>query len=551
LKEGLNMPDSKHTDTHVPLKGSRRYRRSGSQDLGPADDHERCELTVKVRRKANLPELLPGKIISRTELENRCGADPKDFDTVEKVLTNFGLTILSKHAASRSMRVAGPVDVMERAFAVQLFQMKHGEHSYRGRVDEIHIPRELDGIVTRVFGLDTRPMIKHRRPFQLQLPQALPPALRLKAHEALPPPNQRSWYLPQELAKAYNFPTCDGAGQTIAILEFGGRYLLHDLRRFMQLAGLPSSVPEVKVTNVQALSPQEENDPVAIGETMLDIEIVAGVCPKATISVYFSRWTEQGWIDNLDAALHESTVPTVLSISYGLAEGEEIWTQQAIDEVNDTLHELALAGITVCVASGDDGSDAQVDDGLAHVNFPASSPYVLAVGGTTLMRSTGKERVWFEGNGIYRDGGGSSGGGVSEMNPRPSWQNVEITSVNPRAFRGRIVPDVAANAANCTGYFVVAQDTPRVAGGTSAATPLWAALIARLCQSGKQVGFLPPALYRSNANTNRKPLGEVACKDIKKGSNAAGNAAGYTAKAGYDAVTGWGSPDGTEMLNKL
>ena len=141
-----------------------------------------------------------------------------------------------------------------------------------------------------------------------------------------------------------------------------------------------------------------------------------------------------------------------------LPKGKSIWTQQAVDHVNDTLKELANAGMTVCVSTGDDGSDDQVADGQAHVSFPASSPYVLAVGGTALDRTTGDEIVWFEGDGVRRDQGGSTGGGVSEFNPKPSWQTVNIPSVDPSVKSGRIIPDVAADAAGSTGYFMVAQE---------------------------------------------------------------------------------------------
>ena len=306
------------------------------------------------------------------------------------------------------------------------------------------------------------------------------------------------------------------------------------------------------VKHVLPLPPEQQNDPDSIGETMLDIEVIAGLCPKATIAVYFSRWSEKGWVDNLDAVLTDDDAGPILSVSYGLAEGQDIWTQQTIEHVNDTLKELANAGTTVCVSTGDDGSDDQVNDGQAHVSFPASSPYVLAVGGTALDRTTGDEIVWFEGDGVRRDQGGSTGGGVSEFNPKPSWQTVDIPSVDPSVTSGRIIPDVAADAAGSTGYFMVASGTPQVVGGTSAATPLWAGLLARIHQAGKKIGFLTPRLYGPTGSTSGKPLGTVACRDITSGSNKSGSsAAGYSAQAGYDACTGWGSPNGKALLDHL
>jgi kumamolisin len=532
------MTSNDSADTHVLLQGSRRYLRAGSQVLGRADPQEWVEVTVKVRRKADLPEPDPDHPISQAVLQQRYAADPADLDTVERVLTGFGLTTISKDAVAHAIKLAGPVSAMEQAFGTNLFRVKHADELYRGRTGNINIPRELDGIVTGVFGLDSRRMVRRRRPLALQ------------AAHTLPPPNQRPWFLPQELAQAYQFPSGDGTGQSVGVVEFGGKYIASDLQQFQQLANLPAGLNPT-VRNVHTLQPQDINDPDAIGEVMLDVQVLAGVCPMVGMTLYFSQWTEQGWVDVLDAIGSEQNPPAVVSISYALAEGDDIWTQQAIDQVNDSLKALANRGITVCVSSGDDGSDDQVGDGQAHVSFPPSSPYVLAVGGTSLVRATGDEIVWKEGDGVRRDRGGSTGGGVSVMNPRPSWQTVNIASVTPNAPAGRVVPDVAANAAGSTGYFMVAQGSPQVSGGTSAATPLWAGLLVRLIQSGKHIGFLPPRLYGPTANSGAQSLGAVGCRDITIGSNASGSAPGYQAGPGFDATTGWGSPKGQALLNAL
>ena len=127
----------------------------------------------------------------------------------------------------------------------------------------------------------------------------------------LPPPDQRPWFLPHELADAYDFPDGDGSGQKVGILEFGGKYIPQDLHAFLKFAGLGSATPEVLVKHALPLSSQQQNDPDSIGETMLDIEVVAGLCPKATISVYFSQWSERGWVENLDAVFSDSDAPPI------------------------------------------------------------------------------------------------------------------------------------------------------------------------------------------------------------------------------------------------
>jgi kumamolisin len=223
--------------------------------------------------------------------------------------------------------------------------------------------------------------------------------------------------------------------------------------------------------------------------------------------------------------------------------------------INDTLKEAAALGVPVCIAAGDDGSDDQVGDGAAHVDFPSTSPYVLCVGGTALTKKNGAgfaESTWFDGDGLRKDGGGSTGGGVSATIARPTWQKaITIASVNPQGPAGRCVPDVAANAAGSTGYFMVAQGQGQVSGGTSAAAPLWAALLARLMANGKKVGYFTPLLYQTNGKTAGKPLGAAALSDITAGGNATAAAGGYKAGAGFDAVTGWGSPNGANLMKML
>jgi kumamolisin len=537
------MSEAQSSGTHVELPGSKRVHRAGAEVLGRSDRHEWCEITIKLRRKAELPEPVAGQaVLTQAQVARDHGANTQDMNDVVASVQRYGLKVVSQDAASRSVKVAGPVEKMEQAFQVHLLRVKHGGHYYRGRVGPVYIPRELDHKVVGVFGLDTRPMARHSARRARQAPAAIPA------------PDARPWYLPQELAAAYGFPGNDGSGQTIGIIELGGQYIASDLELFGQLAGL-AKLPTVNVINAETVTAEMHDNADMIGEVMLDIEVAAAVCPGATLAVYFSNFTEQGWVDVIDAALNDAhNNPGVLSISYGLAEGtQDIWTPQAMSAVNDAMKEAAARGIPVCISAGDDGSDDQVGDGAAHVDFPSSSPYVLSVGGTTLPKN-GTETVWFEGDGLRKDQGGSTGGGVSSVYPPPDWQKqsgIAIASVNPQAPAGRCIPDVSANAAQKTGYFLVAQGQQNVAGGTSAATPLWAALIARVMASGKKVGFLTPLFYQANARTGGKTLGAAACNDITSGNNATAAAGGYAAGPGYDAATGWGSPQGQKFADLL
>src|SRR5262249_481045 len=155
----------------------------------------------------------------------------------------------------------------------------------------------------------------------------------------------------------------------------GGGYFASDLKQFCQLANI-AAPPQVTAVSTDG-TPTNAKDG-AEGEVMLDVEVVAGVCPKAHIVVYFANWSEQGWITIRDAATQEDTNnPGVLSISWGNAEDVDIWTDQAMDQIDQTLQDAAVLGITVCVAAGDDGSSDAITDGHAHVDFPSSSPHAL------------------------------------------------------------------------------------------------------------------------------------------------------------------------------
>jgi kumamolisin len=514
--------------------------------LGTAGVDEWIEITLKLRRKQPLPEpsARPGKVFTRAELEADYGASADDVEKVRTVLTGLGLTILSEDPGSSSMKAGGPADVVEQIFDIKLLHYAHDGENYRGRRGDLHVPAELEGIITGVFGLDTRRMVK-RRPRRKRA-RSLELARRRAA--------ARSWFFPAELATIYHFPDGDGSGQTVGILEFGGGYFEDDLATFCQNANI-QKIPEVRTVSVNN-SPTDQRDG-AEGEVMLDVEVVGGTCPAATIVVYFSTFDENGWISALDTAVHdEDNLLSVLSVSWGYAEDAQgAWSEGAIDAINDTLKAAALLGVTVCVAAGDDGSDDQVGDGHAHVDFPSSSPYVLAVGGTTLRKSsTGQvnEVAWKDGDGLRQDNGGSTGGGVSVHFPRPDWQTVTIPSVNPGAIDGRVVPDVAADASANTGYWTVVDGQGGPSGGTSASAPLWAALIARINASlgkGKPVGYLTPLLYQSG--TDAAVLGQSCCRDITSGNNITASIGGYTAGKGYDAVTGWGVPDGQKLLEAL
>jgi kumamolisin len=527
--------------THFTLPGTLRRVRRGAVHLAPADANEICDITVKVRRARPLPAPKGGSIVIPENDVRLYGACTEDLETVAKVLRDLELSVLSSDPGSCAVRVAGSVVTLQRAFRVEIGRSQVEDREFRSRVGRISVPRALKGIVTGVFGLDSRPMTRART----TRTTALAPSL-------IPPPDQRSWFLSPELAAMYKFPQNDGGGRTVRIIALEGRVFASDIDQFCRDVGIQTA-PDVLSYSPTAASEHPPADRSFATEATFDVEVIAGLCPGAAIALYFSDCSERGWIDALDMAVAACKPGDVISISNGLAEGTEYWTRQALRLLNDKLREAAARGIPVCVASGDDGSSDASDDGRAHVDFPASSPYVLAVGGTILKKpvESNAETIWFEGNGLRADGGGATGGGVSDVFARPEWQQeVNVASVNPDGFLGRCVPDVSAHAFG-TGYYAVVNGAPVLLGGTSGAAPLWAALLARLGASGVELSYITPILYQAVGKTDLTPVGAFVCNDIVGGSNATVPAEGYAAVEGYDAATGWGSPNGEKFVEFL
>jgi len=260
-------------------------------------------------------------------------------------------------------------------------------------------------------------------------------------------------------------------------------------------------------------------------------------------AVCFAPNTEQGFIDAITTATFDtSSNPTIISISWGAPE-DAGWTAAGLSGMDSAFATAAAFGITVLAASGDNGSNDNVYDGVAHCDFPASDPYVLACGGTTLQVNpdqTVAEIVW-DNPGF----GWATGGGISDRFGLPSWQagkGVPV-SVNNGVSVGRGVPDVAADA-DPHSYKVVVDGTWVVEGGTSAVAPLYAGLFALLNQSfGFPLGFITPFIY-SLYETN-------AFVDITLGTNQIYPAPGYSAGAGWDACSGLGRINGKNLLAEL
>ncbi len=514
----------------MQLRGSDRAPLAGARALGVPRPDELVEVTLLLRRRPDGPPLprvaddradAAGRtpFLTREQFADRHGASPEDRDRVRAFAERSGLTVVSEEVGPRLVHLAGPLRSVERAFGVRLQRWTYADGSYRGRTGPIELPEELADRVVGVFGLDNRRQARTH--------------FRRRGVDATAPPA----YSPPTVGAAYAFPTARGAaGQSIGVLELGGGYALSDLTQFFQALGLP--VPTVSAVAVDGATNAPTGDPDGPdGEVELDLEIAGALAPGANLVAYFAPNTDQGFLDGLSAAVHDTTYrPMVVSVSWGGPESS--WTAQAMEALNSVLEDAATMGITVTVAAGDDGATDGSSGGALEVDFPASSPYALACGGTRLTlsgTSITSETVWND----LAQGEGATGGGVSQQFGVPSYQAGASVPPSPAGQPGRGVPDVAGDADPATGFSVWIDGAASVIGGTSAVAPLWAALVALLNAAlGAPVGFLNPRLYTAGV--------AATFHDITVGNND-----GYEAGPGWDPCTGLGSPDGTRLLGAL
>jgi kumamolisin len=577
---------------HQRLEGS--YRRSvhNARLIGAADPEEVLSVIVRVRRRPDAPALpsheewaaIPPeqrKILSRQDLAEQYGAAQSDVDKIADFACNNGLTVLETSVARRTVAISGTVRQLSNAFKVELGRYETPKETYRGREGYIHLPADLAGIVEGVFGLDNR---------------------RMARSDSDGTDSGASTLTPPQVARLYNFPGSPSAGgQTIGILEFGGPakgsnpiattgYNQGDVQLFINSLGADLTTPKIISVSVDQAPnlPAGSADNLTLKnandiEVALDIQVAASVAQGANIVVYFAPATDSGWVDGVTSAVHDAVnSPSVLSISWGWPELEADsfmnaiipsawpfeWTQQTVRALNQTFQEAAMVGMTVFASSGDNGSNCEMNDGNAHVQYPASDPWVTACGGTRIENVSGNkfdEVAW-------NDETGATGGGISYLFDQPSWQagaNIPV-SANPDHRKGRGVPDVAGNASSHSGYALWLYGKPTTAlkltsgpgagvaigtpAGTSAVAPLYAALVALINASlGRPVGYLNPTLYALS--------GCGVCRDISAGANNSisfknldGTTAaspGYASVPGWDACTGLGVIDGQALLAAL
>ena len=374
-------------------------------------------------------------------------------------------------------------------------------------------------------------------------------------------------YTPQQIRVAYCVQHLidrgiDGRDETIVMPELAaklpassGSYtdIRQDFARFDRLFNLPAPTLRVVTSIAGATSPY-----LALGEEVEDTEIVHAIAPDAAIVVVLVPPNATANTANFTAALtgvlHVAVAQGAAVVSISGSHGELLFTHGEVTSLHTALQAARDDHITVVASSGDSGVVS--DEGPPkQISLPASDPLVLGVGGTSFEANTttGRylgEMAW---NTVVAPGDDdASAGGFSQLYARPSYQD-GVTGIG--AMRG--VPDVSADADPAGGMALATMDggqnyTVDAAQGTSAATPLWAAVVALADQeAGHHLGFVNAALYRISLSASY----DDAFHDVVAGDNsvltAAGLITGYQAVPGWDPVTGWGSPDAQVLVPLL
>ncbi|MGW7446055.1 protease pro-enzyme activation domain-containing protein [Kitasatospora sp. NPDC054795] len=464
-----------------------------------------------------------GHYLTPEQFTARFGPTQAAVDQVRTYLAQQGLTVGDVSANRQVVNAHGTAAQVSQAFGTHesSYLDPQLQRAFFANDAAASIPSDLAAVVQGISGLDNHAVRKNR----IATPNAVTP----NAASATP-----SGMAPAQYTGAYNLNKtgADGTGTTVALWEFDG-YKSSNLTTYDSQYGL--SGPAVSTVSVDGAN-YDSAPGQGQGEVELDSEIVRGAAPKATQLVYEAPNSDQGEIDMANKIVTDNKV-SVVSISWGSCEPDT--TASSMTAVDNAFKQAAAQGISIFSASGDDGSRdctrSTSGSSVKAVDFPASSPHQTGVGGTNLKVSSGNayssESAW-----------STAGGGVSTVFAKPSWQTGTGVSGTMRT-----VPDVSSNADPASGFAIYTAGGWQVYGGTSAAAPLWSGYAAQFNQKAKTAGqpVLGEASPRLYSVANSSAYGSTF-HDVTTGANQ-----DFSAKAGYDQVTGWGSPVADALTTAL
>jgi len=556
---------------------------AASRAIGPLADGTRLHVTVALapRDPAALAAFAsavstPGSDLYRdyitpAQFARRFGPTTAQVAAVQSSLRSHGLDPGTVSANGLAIPITATAGAVAHAFSISFSRLAaSGRRIAFASSASPLFDASVAGLVQGVVGLDAS---------SVPQPLALRPRAGRVAHLTVPhvatggpqpctaaivaAPGQGA-YTADQIASAYRFSSLyeggnEGAGQTIAIYELEPDAAT-DIAAYQSCYGTHASVSDVEVDGGAGTGPGS-------GEAALDIEDAIGMAPKANILVYQGPNSNSGTpgagpYDTYNAIMSQDRAK-VITTSWGQCES----TEGGADAVAEgtLFQEAAAQGQTILSASGDDGSEdcyaagQNLDVGAA-VDDPASQPYVTGVGGTSIgsLGPPPSETVWNNGaglGGLLGSSAGAGGGGVSALWRMPAYQADAASSLHvinslssgsPCGASGaycREVPDVSADADPYSGYLIYYEGSWIGIGGTSAASPVWAALVALADASpacgGTSVGFANPALYRAAGSAY-----STYFNDVTSGSNdfTGTNGDHFAAGPGYDMATGLGTP---------
>lgn len=324
----------------VELWGSRHREPDGAEVIGDLDRTAEVSATIHLRTDAesfDRPRALEGF---------RRFAGEHDLWMHEGIMESC-------------LRLGGAHEDIGRAFGTALRIYDDGSQRFHGRSGSLTVPEELAPWTLAVIGLDGRPMIP-RRPL---------------VPEAAPADGKGIW--PADVARLYGISPEPQAEPCVAVIALGGGYSLNDLERAARANG--NQTPNVEARRVSGIGNIIGFDPRGDGELALDLQVLLGLLPSARVLVYFAANNEDGLTTALRQVVSDNEA-SVVSISWGSA--ESLWPDGARSAAQWALGDAIKKGITVVAAAGDKLATGDVDDGKAHVLYPASSPLVLGCGGT-------------------------------------------------------------------------------------------------------------------------------------------------------------------------
>ena len=509
-------------------------------------------LTLPLHHQAELQDLLHGlsdpsdprfgQFLTPEQFTARYSPTPDEYNRVIAYAQAMGLAVTATHSNRTVLDVSAPAGQINRAFGLRLltYKSQRDGRTFFAPDAEPQIPAALNGLVSGVIGLSNASLrTPHLREKSFS---AISPALDPYAVPFQTGSGPSGGLTPADIKTAYNLGsvTQNGSGQTLAVFELDG-YTASDITAYESHYGLPA-VP------LQNVFVDGYNGAAGSGaaEVTLDIELMTALAPGASkILVYEGPNSDAGVVDTYTKIAADNAAKAV-STSWGEAENSASASVRSSE--NTAFQQMAAQGQSIYAAAGDSGAD---DNGSSlSVDDPASQPYMVGVGGTSLTTNGAggaytSEKTW--NGGSVKNGAG--GGGISTVWTIPSYQTALAGSAASKGSTShRNVPDVSLDADPNTGYSVYFNGSWTIYGGTSCAAPLWAAFTAlvnqkRVAAGSSTLGFANTPLYQLAATS-------AYASDFHDIADGSTNLF-YPAVAGYDDATGLGTFNGANLLADL